>query len=157
MPSVRLVHRRSVVAEAKFGVRAAQAEQHVRRRHKLDEGERVVQRVDFVLGSRRAKPKSEIGILFERYAAEVERKARFASSLEAVAYTDAYQQIVGMGSIALPYVMRSLCEGRSVTWLRALAAITRQDAAAGAETVEEAVIAWLAWGSRHGYIDSASA
>ena len=154
MPPVRHHVERSVVVDAKFGYRSAKADR--RRRERLDASDHFVERIDFLLGGL-PKPKSEIATAFERCAEDVRRTVRFASSLEVVAHSDAYQQIVGMGPTVLPYVLRELRASRSVAWFRALNLITRQDAAAGLDTVEGAVRAWLSWGARHGYIDSDAA
>lgn len=154
MPPVRYIYR-SVVVDAKFGYRSALGEK--RRRERLDASEHFVERISLVLGTDAPKPRSEIATAFDRCAKEVHRTARFASSIEAVAHSDAYLQILGMGPTVLPYILRDMRSTRSVTWFRALNVITRQDAAAGLDTVEGAVQAWLKWGAQHGYIDSAAA
>jgi hypothetical protein len=62
----------------------------------------------------------------------------------------AYQEIIGMGGKALPLILRDL-ETTGGHWFWALKAIARLDAAAGTDNYDDAVRAWLKWGSDHGY------
>lgn len=63
----------------------------------------------------------------------------------------AYQQIIGMGSEALPLILRALRDTPD-DWYWALAAISGQDAAEGAETPSEARERWLEWGQDQGHL-----
>lgn len=85
--------------------------------------------------------------LKEQWAADTE----FASSATEQFMHPAYQQIVGMGRDGLPLILRDLRDNPA-HWFWALAAISGEDHADGANTFEEARERWLAWGAREGYL-----
>jgi hypothetical protein len=73
------------------------------------------------------------------------------SSLSKMIMHPSYRRIMGMGPAALPLILRELKE-RPDHWFVALNAITGLDPAPAKSTFEEAVNAWLAWGSKQGYL-----
>ena len=62
---------------------------------------------------------------------------------------DAYREIVAMGEVAVPWILRELERG-DAPWFLALAEITGEDPAAEATPgkVDEIQAAWLDWGRR---------
>jgi hypothetical protein len=75
------------------------------------------------------------------------------SRLESVYMHPAYQQIIGMGKDALPFIFEELKQptGR---WYWALRAITGHEPFAGQRGIptEQVKEAWLDWGRAHGYV-----
>jgi hypothetical protein len=63
----------------------------------------------------------------------------------------AYQQIIGMGKDALPFIFRELRRTRG-HWIWALASILREDKGGAGMNFREAVDAWLNWGKNNGYL-----
>jgi len=64
----------------------------------------------------------------------------------------AYFEIVGLGPPAVPLILERLKKSTR-PWFQALAAMTREDPAAEAESHSEAARAWLEWGRRRGLVD----
>jgi hypothetical protein len=62
-------------------------------------------------------------------------------------FTTPYQQIIGMGRDALPFILKELKQTRG-HWLWALFAITGEYHAPDGSTFDEAVDAWLDWGRK---------
>ena len=153
-------HRRSMVVEAKWGYRADSRSWFV-----VHESERLIAKVsplvdpplDPLFAPRPARPKREEQILFEQYAGAVRELALFASSLDTVRFSAPYIQILAMGPAVLPYLSQALRDDQDLTWLPALAAITRMDPAEGSDTVDEAVAAWLTWAAERGLVDPVAA
>jgi hypothetical protein len=65
----------------------------------------------------------------------------------------AYQQIIGLGPVALPLIFKEL-EAKGDWWFWALTAITGEDVAKGTDTFDGARQMWLDWGRKYGYLDS---
>ena len=63
----------------------------------------------------------------------------------------AYQRIIGMGSDAVPLILRELQKRRG-HWFWALHFITGEDPTRAGDDVDQARDAWLAWGKSHGYL-----
>ncbi|MGH7686288.1 MAG: hypothetical protein ACREN2_05665 [Candidatus Dormibacteria bacterium] len=91
--------------------------------------------------------------IFDYLATQWEQETLTAPSLERIVLNRAYQQIIGLGQDAIPLILGRLRESVG-HWTWALTAISREDAAAGEETLEGARRAWLRWGQRMGYIES---
>jgi len=72
------------------------------------------------------------------------------SSAEQIVLHPAYQQIIGMGRDALPFIFKELKKTRG-HWIWALAMIVRDDKAKPGMKFREAVDAWLDWGKNNGY------
>jgi hypothetical protein len=79
------------------------------------------------------------------------RETGILSSATKLILHRAYQQIIGKGPRAVPYILRELRD-RPAPWFWALRAITSEDPAAGVQDFDTAVTAWLAWGRRQGLI-----
>jgi hypothetical protein len=88
---------------------------------------------------------------FQELAERWKRETRHVSSLTKTALHPAYQNIIGMGQAALPFIFRDLQENGG-HWLWALHAITREDPARPEDDFDGAVRAWLGWGSTQGYL-----
>src|SRR5271156_3047481 len=73
------------------------------------------------------------------------------SSAEQIILHPAYQQIIGMGRDALPFIFKELKRTRG-HWIWALAMIERDDKAKPGMKFREAVDAWLEWGKKNDYI-----
>ena len=109
-----------------------------------------VQRLESMLGSF-TEPDRELKEEFRKLAAQWHRETDHFSNIIRKAMSSAYQEIIGMGEKAIPFILRDL-ETTGGHWFWALRAIARYDAAAGIDNYDDAVRAWLKWGSRqHGY------
>ncbi len=64
----------------------------------------------------------------------------------------AYLRIVGMGEKAIPFILQELKERPSASWFPALEAISGDNAAQSAKSIDEAVQSWLAWGKQESYL-----
>jgi hypothetical protein len=86
--------------------------------------------------------------LMSRWLSETSHLSR----LDQVYMHPAYQQIIGMGSEALPYIFKELSKpiGR---WFWALSSITGYQPFEGERgiTTEHMKKAWAEWGNQHGY------
>ncbi len=78
----------------------------------------------------------------------------FASSALQMATHPAYQEIIGMGSDALPLILRDLAE-RPAHWFWALRAISGENPVKAADMGKFASLvgAWLSWGRQKGYLE----
>ena len=109
----------------------------------------------------------EINKHFRRPASRVTPAARFASlsatwqddtrlvsSAQQIATHPAYQEIIGMGTEALPLILRELAESPG-HWFWALRAIAGESPIRPEDrgNVPAMRDAWLAWGRKRGYID----
>ena len=63
---------------------------------------------------------------------------------------EAYLEILTLGRSALPLLLERLND-EPERWVGALRIITKEPIADNAASADEAVAAWRAWGSRHGY------
>ena len=74
------------------------------------------------------------------------------SSTTDIAMLPSYQQIVGMGEIAVPLILREL-ETEPAQWFWALRAITGENPVPPESRgrVREMTQAWIEWGHREGY------
>ena len=94
--------------------------------------------------------------LRERFAALAARwrdETAHLSSSTAIFTHPAYQQIIGMGPVVLPYLLADLAETRS-HWFWALRAIARENPVPKHDqgNIERMITAWLAWGVRRGLL-----
>lgn len=89
---------------------------------------------------------------FQALATEWRNAVEFTSSTTEMAMHPAYQRIIGMGSAAIPLLLREL-EHNPTHWFWALKAITGQDPVAEEQRgrLNEMAAAWLKWGREHGY------
>ena len=89
---------------------------------------------------------------FDRLAGQWRRETAFCTSVVEMATHPAYQQIIGMGRVAVPYILRELSR-QAEHWFWALKAITGQDPVPERDRGDLAGMAraWLVWGARYGY------
>jgi hypothetical protein len=76
----------------------------------------------------------------------------FTSSATAMAMHPAYQQIIGMGDVALPMIFQEL-RREPDHWFWALKAITGEDPISPADRgqIDKMTAAWLNWAKQRGY------
>ena len=89
---------------------------------------------------------------FRQLADAWQRKSSLLSSTTAICTLPEYQQIIGMGRAALPFIFQEL-ERTPGHWFWALVAITGEDPVASESKgrVREMAATWLELGQRHGY------
>jgi len=93
----------------------------------------------------------DIASRFDRLASTWERETALESFITRAAVHPAYQQIIGLGPVAVPLILARL-EQESKPWFWALTAITGKNPAEGTETVDEATRLWLDWGRATGKV-----
>ncbi len=103
------------------------------------------------------KVSSASEVKFRRLADEWQKSTAFYSSIMDIAMHPSYQQMIGMGPVAVPLILRCLkSEGEEPNdWFWALAAITSQNPVPQESrgNIVEMSKAWLEWGSKNGYIE----
>ncbi|HZT40925.1 MAG TPA: hypothetical protein VFA07_01985 [Chthonomonadaceae bacterium] len=89
---------------------------------------------------------------FEELTAQWRAATRFLSSTTAIAMHPAYQQIIGMGPAALPFILRELDQG-SDHWYWALSCITGANPVPPEQKGQHQKMreAWLQWAREQGY------
>ncbi len=94
-------------------------------------------------------------VLKERFRSLVQiwqSETKFCSTAYEMAMHPAYQQIIGMGPVAIPLILHEL-KTEPDHWFWALRAITGEDpmpeSAQGC--LDKMTDAWLQWGRQHGY------
>jgi len=88
---------------------------------------------------------------FTELVARWKEETEFEPSLLKAFMNRAYQQIIGLGPPAVPLILDEL-HREPDHWFWALTAITGEDPAGDAETLEEATALWLEWGETRGVI-----
>jgi len=90
---------------------------------------------------------------FARLAKEWKEETKFLSSLPQMCMHPAYQQIIGMGQLALPLLLRELVRERD-HWFWALHAITGVNPVSPASSgdVDAMAEAWIRWGYEQRWI-----
>lgn len=90
---------------------------------------------------------------FERLAAQWRTESRFMSNTTQMAMLQSYQNIIGMGESALPFILEDL-RRKPGHWVWAMEAITLEDPvpAAARGRVDMAARAWVQWGIDNGYL-----
>lgn len=88
---------------------------------------------------------------FSDLANEWEEETAFVSALDAMVLHQNYQEIIGMGMSALPFIFERLPKSPA-RWFWAIRAIVGHDAASGSTTSAEATQRWLDWGIANGYL-----
>jgi hypothetical protein len=100
------------------------------------------------LGELAALPGPETAGVDEQFlelAGQWRRETINVSSVHQLVLHPAYQRIVALGRPVLPSLLVQLRD-QPDQWFYALTAITGEDPTQGAESFDEAVAAWLAWG-----------
>lgn len=77
------------------------------------------------------------------------------SSTSKIVLDESYQQIIGLGPVAIPLILNEL-RRRPEHWYHALRALTGENPVSPATQgdVEAMRQAWLQWGREHGYLES---
>jgi hypothetical protein len=90
---------------------------------------------------------------FDRLADEWKSDTEDESSPTRIAMHPAYQRIIGMGPLALPWILIDL-EATHADWFWALHAITGEDPVAPEDRgyVDRMTRSWVQWGMRNGII-----
>ncbi len=89
---------------------------------------------------------------FRRLADQWRRETGHISLTFKRAMHPTYQQIIGMGKDALPYILRDLQERPTGHWFWALNAISGENPAQLEEGIDSAIQAWLRWGNERRYL-----
>jgi hypothetical protein len=89
---------------------------------------------------------------FQRLAAIWRAETCYLSSSTAIVNHPAYQEILGLGPAAVPWILREL-EQRPALWFHALRTLTGADPMTPADDgkVRKLAEAWLQWGKANGY------
>jgi hypothetical protein len=90
---------------------------------------------------------------FKRLSDQWHRETKFVSSSTEMVLNGAYQQIIGMGRVALPLILRDL-DSKGGHWFWALKHISGEDPLLleDAGDYEKNREAWLTWGREHLYL-----
>lgn len=90
---------------------------------------------------------------FLRLKTEWEDNTAHLSSVTESAMHPAYQQIIGMGPVAIPWILEEM-RRKPGHWFWALKAITGEDPILPEQRgrIKQMTEAWLQWGREHGYI-----
>lgn len=101
--------------------------------------------------SHQEPPQTTIEAEFNALAEQWYRETRKILIANQIVIHPAYQQIIGMGKEALPYIFRELEKTRG-HWIWALTMIYRKDHAKPGQNFRQAVDSWLEIGKLEGYI-----
>lgn len=90
---------------------------------------------------------------FFNLAATWKEDVRLKSSITEIALNPSYQEIIGMGSKVVPFILREL-QNEPDYWFWALKAITGADPVKPSQRgdLKQMTKAWLDWGKENGYI-----
>jgi hypothetical protein len=93
-------------------------------------------------------------IRFHRLKEKWDAETAFLSSVSDIVMHPAYQQIIGMGPAAIPFILREMSVKQG-QWFWALKSITNEDPVKSEHRgiVAEMSRAWLQWGKKRGFID----
>lgn len=102
---------------------------------------------------REASVDADVEAIFARLARQWRQENLFASSVTDIVSNEAYLQIIGLGSRALPLILRELSKEPD-HWFVALMSITREDPVPpeDAGNMERMRQAWLELGEERGWI-----
>ncbi|MDJ0675381.1 MAG: hypothetical protein QNJ36_08400 [Calothrix sp. MO_167.B42] len=94
----------------------------------------------------------ELEATFSNLVNQWRKETRGMSSINQMSMHPAYQQIIGMGEVAVPLLLKEL-EKKSGHWFWALKSISREDPVPPESKgkVKEMIKAWLEWGKSRGY------
>lgn len=92
-------------------------------------------------------------IRFNTLKAEWESETAHLSSVTEIALHPAYQQIIGMGTIAIPFILSEM-KRKPGHWFWALKSIAGEDPAPPEHRgrLKQMTEDWLKWGKEQGYI-----
>ena len=89
---------------------------------------------------------------FQSLANQWRKETRHLSLMSDIVLNTAYQQIIGMGALAIPLILQELKE-QPDHWFWALRSIVGESPIPSADRgrLPKMTEAWLAWGQEHGY------
>ena len=89
---------------------------------------------------------------FQSLANQWRKETRHLSLMSDIVLNTAYQQIIGMGALAIPLILKELKE-QPDHWFWALRSIVGESPIPSADRgrLHKMTEAWLAWGRKHGY------
>lgn len=92
---------------------------------------------------------------FRRLTCEWQTATKYQSSVTAICSHPSYQRIIGMGQVALPFILRELQQSPHL-WFWALKAITGANPVPQDHRGRIALMAadWIAWGRQRGLCES---
>lgn len=88
---------------------------------------------------------------FKFHAEDFRRDTSVMSKVSDKYMNWSYQMIIGMGPIAIPFIMRELENDDMDDWFWALTAIAGENIARGSDSFHDAAKLWLNWGRENGY------
>ncbi|MBI4594951.1 MAG: hypothetical protein HY730_01060 [Candidatus Tectomicrobia bacterium] len=90
---------------------------------------------------------------FDELKTEWQMETAHLSSITEIALNYAYQQIIGMGNMAIPYILTEL-KKQPDHWFWALKSITGEDPVKPEDRghMQKMTEAWLCWGKGRGYL-----
>lgn len=96
--------------------------------------------------------KAELARKFNALKIEWETETAYLSSITEISMHPAYQQIIGMGTIAIPYILAEL-KIKPGHWFWALKSITGEDPVLPEHRgrLKQMTEDWLKWDKEHGY------
>lgn len=105
---------------------------------------------DLHAGSENARQQQE----FNRLSSEWKRETILLSKVNEIVHHLAYQKIIGMGPVAVPFILKDMVENGPNHWFWALRVITDENPATKemAGNMVEMTEAWLQWGKKKGYL-----
>lgn len=99
-------------------------------------------------------PSSFLKAHFTRLSEMWRTETAMLSNLSQIVMHPAYQQIIAMGTVAIPLILHSL-KTEPYHWFWALKILNGGvDVAEGATTLPDAAAAWIRWGRENGHLDS---
>ena len=98
------------------------------------------------------RPAESVEQKFQRLADVWRAETAYVSASSELVAHPAFQEIVGMGKVVIPFLLREL-EMRTGHWHRALRLITGEDPVPLADrgNIAKSAAAWLRWGKEQGY------
>ena len=90
---------------------------------------------------------------FQELKDDWKSRTRHLSNMAQIALVFSYQQMIGMGPAAIPFILAEL-EKEADHWFWALEAITNENPVAenDAGDVEASARAWIEWGRQNGFV-----
>ncbi len=106
----------------------------------------------FVKLKAKIEAETEIKPEFENLVKVWKKATHHYSFLRQKIVHPAYLRIIGMGEKVLPFILEELRKHPSPGWFPALEAISGNNAAQAAKSIDEAVQSWLSWGKQQSYL-----
>ena len=109
---------------------------------------------DLPLTGGSTSPATGIRGTFAALAAQWKQETHHLSSPTTIAMHPAYQQIIGLGSVAIPLILEDLQQEAPAYWFCALRALTNESPVQAEDRgdIEAMRAAWIDWGKRRRYL-----